>query len=85
MGWNTLNIENDHPIFKGIQNGDHVYFVHSFQMMIKKKEQRLAYTDYGTDITAVVGRENILGLQFHPEKSGHIGLKMIENFLSWSP
>jgi glutamine amidotransferase len=85
MGWNTLNIENDHPIFNGIQNGDHVYFVHSFQMMIKKKEQRLAYTDYGTDITAVVGRENILGLQFHPEKSGHIGLKMIENFLSWSP
>ena len=66
MGWNTLNIESDHPIFNGIQNGDHVYFVHSFQMVIKKKEQRLAYTDYGTDITAVVGRANMIGLQFHP-------------------
>ena len=85
MGWNTLNIESDHPIFNGIQNGDHVYFVHSFQMVIKKKEQRLAYTDYGTDITAVVGRANMIGLQFHPEKSGPIGLKMIENFLSWNP
>ncbi len=85
MGWNTLNIECSHPIFDCIQNGDHVYFVHSFQMMIKRQEQRLAYTDYGTDITAVVGKENMVGLQFHPEKSGHIGLKMIENFLSWSP
>ena len=85
MGWNTLNIACSHPIFDCIQNGDHVYFVHSFQMMIKRQEQRLAYTDYGTDITAVVGKENMVGLQFHPEKSGHIGLKMIENFLSWSP
>ena len=85
MGWNTLNIECSHPIFDCIQNGDHVYFVHSFQMMMKKQEQRLAYTDYGTDITAVVGKENMVGLQFHPEKSGYIGLKMIENFLSWRP
>ena len=85
MGWNTLNIECNHPILDHIQNGDHVYFVHSFQMMIKNQDQRLAYTDYGTDITAVVGKENMVGLQFHPEKSGHIGPKMIENFLSWSP
>ena len=85
MGWNTLNIENDHPILKGILNGDHVYFVHSFQMVVSNRKQRLAYTDYGTDITAVVGNENLLGFQFHPEKSAEIGLKMIENFLSWSP
>ena len=85
MGWNTLNIECNHPILDRIQNGDHVYFVHSFQMMIKNQDQRLAYTDYGTDITAVVGKENMVGLQFHPEKSGQIGLKIIENFLSWSP
>ena len=85
MGWNTLNIECNHPIFDCIQNGDHVYFVHSFQMMIKKQEQRLAYTDYGTEITAVVGKGNMVGLQFHPEKSGLIGLKIIENFLSWRP
>ena len=85
MGWNTLNIENDHPILKGILNGDHVYFVHSFQMIVSNRKQRLAYTDYGTDITAVVGNGNLLGFQFHPEKSAKIGLKMIENFLSWSP
>ena len=85
MGWNTLNLENDHPILKGILNGDHVYFVHSFQMVVSNRKQRLAYTDYGTDITAVVGNGNLLGFQFHPEKSGKIGLKMIENFLSWSP
>ena len=85
MGWNTLNIESEHPVLKNIHNGDHVYFVHSFHMMIKNQEQRLAYTDYGADITAVVGKENMVGLQFHPEKSGQIGLKMIENFLSWRP
>ena len=85
MGWNTLNIENDHPILKGILNGDHVYFVHSFQMVVSNLKQRLAYTDYGTDITAVVGNGNLLGFQFHPEKSAKIGLKMIENFPSWSP
>ena len=85
MGWNTLNIESKHPVLKSIHNGDHVYFVHSFQMILKKQEQRLAHTDYGTDITAVVGKDNMVGLQFHPEKSGQTGLKMIENFLSWSP
>ena len=85
MGWNTLNIEREHPILKGIFNGDHVYFVHSFQMVVSNLQQRLAYTDYGTDITAVVGNGNLLGFQFHPEKSANIGLKMIENFLSWSP
>ena len=85
MGWNTLNIESEHPVLNSINNGDHVYFVHSFQMILKKKEQRLALTDYGTDITAVVGKDNMVGLQFHPEKSGQTGLRIIENFLSWRP
>ena len=85
MGWNTLNIESEHPVLNRIHNGDHVYFVHSFQMILKNKEQRLAHTDYGTDITAVVGKDNMVGLQFHPEKSGHTGLKIIENFLLWRP
>ena len=85
MGWNTLNIESEHPVLNSINNGDHVYFVHSFQMILKKQAQRLAHTDYGTDITAVVGKDNMVGLQFHPEKSGQTGLKMIENFLSWKP
>ena len=85
MGWNTLNIEGEHPVLKGIFTGDHVYFVHSFHMVVGNRDQRLAYTDYGTEITAVVGTENLLGFQFHPEKSASVGLKMIENFLSWSP
>ena len=85
MGWNALKIECKHPILNSIHNGDHVYFVHSFQMTVKKQKQRLAYTDYGTDITAVVSKDNMVGLQFHPEKSGQVGLKIIENFLSWSP
>jgi glutamine amidotransferase len=54
-------------------------------MVVSNLKQRLAYTDYGTDITAVVGNGNLLGFQFHPEKSAQIGLKMIENFLSWRP
>ena len=85
MGWNTLNIEGEHPVLRGIFTGDHVYFVHSFHMVVGNRNQRLAYTDYGTDITAVVGTENLLGFQFHPEKSASVGLKMLENFLSWSP
>ena len=85
MGWNTLRIANQHPILRDIIDGDHVYFIHSFQMVVSNPKQRLAYTDYGTDITAVVGKDNLLGFQFHPEKSGQTGLKMIENFLSWSP
>ena len=85
MGWNTLRIANQHPILRDIIDGDHVYFIHSFQMVVSNPKQRLAYTDYGTDITAVVGKDNLLGFQFHPEKSGQTGLKMILNFLSWSP
>ena len=85
MGWNTLRIANQHPILRDIFDGDHVYFIHSFQMVVSNPKQRLAYTDYGTDITAVVGKDNLLGFQFHPEKSGQTGLKIIENFLSWSP
>ena len=85
MGWNTLRIANQHPILRDIFDGDHVYFIHSFQMVVGNPKQRLAYTDYGTDITAVVGKDNLLGFQFHPEKSGQTGLKIIENFLSWSP
>ncbi len=85
MGWNTLTIEKEHPIFDNIQDGDHLYFVHSFQMVVKNRHQRLAYTEYGTEVTAVVGSENFIGFQFHPEKSSTVGLKMIENFLSWKP
>ncbi len=86
MGWNDLVIaDNDHPVLAGIENGDHVYFVHSWAMEMGDTTQRLAHVDYAGDVTAVVGRDNIIGTQFHPEKSQGAGLRLIENFLSWRP
>ncbi len=85
MGWNDLVIENDHPVFSGIQSGDHVYFVHSYHFRVSNAANRLAHVDYAGDVTAVIGRDNILGMQFHPEKSQDVGLRMISNFLTWAP
>ncbi len=85
MGWNDLVIDNPHPIFNGIENGDHTYFVHSYHMQVADPAQRLAHVEYGGDITAIVGRDNILGMQFHPEKSQDNGLRLIANFLGWTP
>ncbi len=85
MGWNDLVIENDHPVFSGIQSGDHVYFVHSYHFRVSNADDRLARVDYAGDVTAVIGRDNILGMQFHPEKSQDVGLRMISNFLTWTP
>lgn len=85
MGWNDLVIDSDHPLFDGVSTGDHVYFVHSYQVRVADPAQRLAHVDYGGPVTAVIGRDTMLGLQFHPEKSQAVGLRMIRNFLSWSP
>ena len=85
MGWNDIIIECDHPILKEIKDGDHFYFVHSYQMKVFSKEQRLAHASYGGDITAIVAKDNMAGLQFHPEKSSHSGMKIIQNFLAWAP
>ncbi len=85
MGWNDLVIDNPHPIFDGIETGQHAYFVHSYHFRVDKPGERLAHVNYGADITAVVGRDNIVGTQFHPEKSQTTGLKMIANFLRWTP
>ena len=85
MGWNDLVIDHPHPIFDGIATGDHTYFVHSFHMVVANPEQRLAHVDYAGDVTAVIGRDTMLGMQFHPEKSQAIGLRMIANFLNWRP
>ena len=85
MGWNDIIIDCDHPILKEIKDGDHFYFVHSYQMKVFSKEQRLAHASYGGDITAIVAKDNMAGLQFHPEKSSHSGMKIIQNFLSWAP
>lgn len=85
MGWNDLVVENQHPLFDGIKTGDHAYFVHSYQFQVANPVQRLAHVEYGAPVTAVVGRDNIVGTQFHPEKSQATGLRMIANFLNWKP
>ena len=85
MGWNDLVIDHPHPIFEGIETGHHAYFVHSYQFEVVDPAHRLAHCDYAGDVTAVVGRDNIVGTQFHPEKSQSTGLRMIANFLRWAP
>ena len=85
MGWNDLVIDNPHPVLEGIATGDHAYFVHSYHMRVKNPAERIAHVDYAGDITAIVGRDNVIGTQFHPEKSQATGLRLIANFLSWKP
>ncbi|MFT6073552.1 MAG: glutamine amidotransferase [Yoonia sp.] len=85
MGWNDLVIDHLHPVLEGIASGDHAYFVHSYAMTVTDPAHRLAYVDYGGDITAMIGRDTMIGTQFHPEKSQSAGLRMIGNFLRWSP
>ena len=85
MGWNDLIVERPHPVLDGITTGDHAYFVHSYHFRVTDPAHRLAFCDYGGSITAIVGRDTIIGTQFHPEKSQAAGLRLIANFLRWRP
>lgn len=85
MGWNDLTLDRPHPVLDGIATGDHAYFVHSYHFRVADPTQRLAHCDYGGPITAIVGRDTIIGTQFHPEKSQAPGLRLIANFLRWRP
>ncbi len=88
MGWNTLATPREHPLFAGIPTGPdgwHAYFVHSYAMIAANPEAVIATADYGGPIVAAVACENLAGTQFHPEKSQKLGLKLIANFLHWSP
>ena len=85
MGWNDLVIDHPHPVLEGITTGDHAYFVHSWRFRTNDPAHLLAHVDYGGQVSAVVGRDNIVGTQFHPEKSQATGLRLIENFLRWQP
>lgn len=88
MGWNTISVKRPHALLAGIPdgpNGLHAYFVHSYHFLTADPAHLLATTDYGGTVTACVGRDNIFGTQFHPEKSQALGLKLIENFLGWTP
>jgi len=85
MGWNDLVIDHPHPVLAGIETGQHAYFVHSFQFRAADPAHRLAHVDYGGPVTAIIGRDNLVGTQFHPEKSQAAGLRLIANFLGWAP
>jgi glutamine amidotransferase len=85
MGWNELEILRTHPVLSGIDDGAHVYFVHSFELRPATSSHLLATTDYGGAVTAAIARDNIVGTQFHPEKSQAVGLKLLANFLGWRP
>ena len=85
MGWNDLVVTGSHPVLAGVATGDHAYFVHSWQFRVADAGHSLAHVDYGGDVTAIVGRDNVVATQFHPEKSQATGLRMIANFLEWKP
>jgi glutamine amidotransferase len=88
MGWNTLNVIKPHPLLAGIPvgaDGLHAYFVHSYELKVAQRSDLVAQADYGGPLTAIVGRDNMVGTQFHPEKSQRLGLALIANFLKWKP
>ena len=88
MGWNTLNMLKVHPLLADLAlgpDGLHAYFVHSYHLKPSKPDELVAQADYGGPLTAIVGRDNMVGTQFHPEKSQRLGLALIANFLKWTP
>lgn len=88
MGWNTLDLTTMHPLLDEIPlgpDGLHAYFVHSYAFRTAQAENLIAQADYGGPVTAIIGRDNMVGTQFHPEKSQKLGLRLIANFLKWMP
>jgi glutamine amidotransferase len=88
MGWNTLRFHHPHALLDGIADGEdglHAYFVHSYHLAVSDAANLIATAEYGQDVTAIVGRDNMVGTQFHPEKSQTLGLRLIANFLGWRP
>jgi glutamine amidotransferase len=86
MGWNDLSIDqHDHPVMRRVATGDHAYFVHSYRFALTDPADSIAHTDYGGPVSAIIGRDNLIGTQFHPEKSQELGLALIAAFLEWRP
>jgi glutamine amidotransferase len=86
MGWNALRFAApSHPLLAGLDGDDHAYFVHSYALSGGDRAQLVATTDYGGEVVAMVGRDNLAGTQFHAEKSGEVGLRILGNFLRWRP
>ena len=80
IGWNSLRLQNNSPLFRGLDDGAYVYFVHSFCGYATREGDVIARTDYGASVVAAVARDGVLGCQFHPEKSGEVGLQILRNF-----
>jgi glutamine amidotransferase len=88
MGWNTMTLVNDHPVLAGLPlgpDGLHAYFLHSFVFVPEDRRDLVAATDHGGEVAAIVARGNVVGTQFHPEKSQRLGLGLLANFLAWKP
>lgn len=85
MGWNAITLTRDHPLFVGVEDGAHMYYANSFALTPADPADVLATTDHGGPFTAAVVRDNIAGVQFHPEKSQAAGLSLLANFLEWRP
>ena len=81
MGWNEVTFERDHPVFEGVESGSYFYFVHSYYAAPEDQGLVLGTTDYASQFCSMVARDNVVATQFHPEKSGAIGLRLYENFL----
>lgn len=86
MGWNEIIVKpNKNAVLKDINSGEHFYFANSYHFICQNENNVLAQVEYGSKLTAIVAKENIIGVQFHPEKSGEAGLKLLKNFLNWRP
>lgn len=88
MGWNTMNPHRSHPVLDGLklgEQGHHAYFLHGYHVLPRATQDIVASADYGGPITAIIARDNMVGTQFHPEKSQFLGLSLLANFLKWMP
>ena len=83
MGWNRVNQQKPHPLWKDIEDGARFYFVHSYYVQVENDEDCAAKTNYAAEFISAVARDNVFATQFHPEKSQHAGLTLLNNFLSW--
>ena len=85
MGWNTVTFARDHPALASVPRGQRAYFVHSYRFVADAADDVIAATDHGGSVAAIIGRDNLLGVQFHPEKSQGFGLSVLRGFLGWKP
>jgi glutamine amidotransferase len=85
MGWNRIALKTDHPVFSGLQEDDEFYFVHGYYPLPDKMSQVIATTEYGIAFPSIIGMNNLVATQFHPEKSGNPGLRILKNFSKWKP